>query len=225
MNRIPMKPRATSAMVCVLCLLPAAWAQPASVNIADGPVPIQVLAESPAETATDLQIICLFRSSPENTFHGSLKEMNEKLKGLLDAVRRPDRFRGELGETLLITPVAGSIPAKRLLIIGLGDSKTFSPERMQFVGEILYTESERLGAAHPYFAPTVLDGGVTKFATGEVAEQVITGFTRAVETRRVLHDAHASNAKGLKTLTYLAGTKNLGSTRDGIYRAITATRK
>jgi hypothetical protein len=128
MNRIPLNPSATarSAILGILCILPAAWAQPASVNIADGPVPIQVLAESPAETATDLQVICLFRSSPENIFHGSLAEMNEKLKGVLDLIRRPDRFRGELGETLLITPVPGSIPAKRLLIIGLGDSKTFT---------------------------------------------------------------------------------------------------
>jgi hypothetical protein len=203
----------------------AASAPRASVSVADGPVPIQVLVESPAETTTDLQVICLFHSSPQNLLHGSLTEMNEKLKGLLDLIRRPDRFRGELGETLLITPAPGTIPAKRLLIIGLGDSKTFAPERMQFVGEILYTESERIGAAHPYFAPTVLDGGVSKFATGEVAQQVITGFARAAETQRLLHDAHASNAKTLKSLTYLAGEKNLGSTRDGIYRAITSARK
>jgi hypothetical protein len=38
----------------------------------------------PAETTTELQVICLFRSSPENTLHGSLLELNEKLKGLLD---------------------------------------------------------------------------------------------------------------------------------------------
>jgi len=33
-------------------------------------------------------------------------------------------------------------------------------------------ESSRLGVAHPYFAPTILDGGVTKFTTGEIAKQV-----------------------------------------------------
>ena len=225
MSKVPLNPNATSAILSILCILPVAWAQPASVNIADGPVPIQVLAESPAETAPDVQVICLFRSSPENALHGSLMEMNEKLGGLLDRIRRPDSFRGELGETLLIVPPPGTIHAKRLLIIGLGDSKTFTPERMQFVGEILYTESERIGIAHPYFAPTILDGGVSKFTTGDVAQQVITGFLRAVETQRVLHDAHASNAKAVRALTYLAGAKNLGSTRDGIYKAITSAKK
>lgn len=220
MSKIPLNLSAT-VISTILCISPAARAQRASVNIADGPIPIQVLVEGPAETNTDLQVICLFRSSPENALHGSLTEMNEKLKGLLDSVRKPDEFRGELGETLLITPPPGSISAKRLLIIGLGDSKTFSPERMQLVGEVLYSESERLGVPHPYFAPTVLDGGVGKFSTGTVAEQVIAGFLRALEVQRLLRDAHASNAKAVKALTYLAGAKNLGSTRDGIYRAVT----
>jgi hypothetical protein len=215
----------TTALLSIFSTLSTAGAQPASVNVADGPVPIQVLVESPAETAADLQVICLFRSSPENMLHGSLTEINEKLGGLLDRIRKPDSFRGELGETLLIVPAPGTIPAKRLLIIGLGDSKTFSPERMQFVGEILFTESERIGVSQPYFAPTILDGGVSKFTTGEVAQQVIAGFLRAVDIQRTLRDAHASNSKSLKTLTYLAGAKNLGSTRDGIYKAITAARK
>ena len=108
-------------------------------------------------------MICLFRSSPLNTLHGSLAEMNEKLKGLLDRVRKPDLFRGELGETLLLAPPAGSLGAGKLLIIGLGDSQTFSSKRMQMVGEILYAEAARLGVAHPFFAPTILDGGVSKF--------------------------------------------------------------
>jgi hypothetical protein len=104
-----------------------------------------------------------------NTLHASPTEKNEKLKGLLDRVRKPDLFRGELGETLLLAPPARSLSAKKLLIIGLGDSQTFSPQRMQLVGEILYNEASRLGVAHTYFAPTILDGGVSKFTTGEVA--------------------------------------------------------
>ena len=78
-------------------------------------------------------MICLFRSSPVNTLRGSLSEMNEKLQGLLDRVRKPELFGGELGETLLIAPPKNSLGAKRLLVIGLGDSQTFSPERMQLV--------------------------------------------------------------------------------------------
>jgi hypothetical protein len=200
------------------------WAQnkPAVIDIANSPIPIRVLAQSPADTDTDLQVVCLFRSSPVNALQGSLTEMNEKLKGLLDRVRSTQLFRGELGETLLVTPLKNSLGARKLLIIGLGDSQTFSPQRMQLVGAILYSEASRLGVRNPFFAPTILDGGVSKFTTGEVAEQVIGGFLRASETEKVLHEGNASSGQTVASLTYLAGQQHANETRDGIEKAVAA---
>jgi hypothetical protein len=57
---------------------------PPPIVVPGGPIPIDILAQSPAKTQADLQAICLFRSSIANTPHGSLVETNEKLKGLLD---------------------------------------------------------------------------------------------------------------------------------------------
>jgi hypothetical protein len=201
---------------------PVAHAHPPVVEIPNAPIPIEILAQSPAETKTDLQVICLFRSSPLNTLHGSLVETNEKLKGLLDRIRKPELFGGELGETLLLAPPKNSFGAKKLLLIGLGDTQTFSPRQMQLIGEILYSEANRLGVAHPFFAPTILDGGVTNFTTGQVAEQVILGFLRAAATDRVLRDANASAGQSVKALTFLAGPKNVTNTREGIEKAIAA---
>jgi hypothetical protein len=217
-----LKPIPTSALLIALFGWPAAYSQPVSIDIKGAPTQIQVLAQSPAETTTNLQVICLFRSSPVNTLHGSLTEMNEKLKGLLDHIRKPELFRGELGETLLLAPPKDSLAAKKLLIIGLGDSQSFSPQRMQLVGEILYAEASRIGVADLFFAPTILDGGVTKFTTGEIAEQVISGFLRAAATDKILKDANASGSQGVTALTYLAGAKNVSSTREGIEKAIAA---
>jgi hypothetical protein len=219
---ITTKTRLASAFSIALMTYPASHAQPAPIDIKDAPIPIQILAQSPAEARADLQVICLFRSSPVNTLHGSLAEANEKLKGLLERIRRPELFDGELGETLLIAPPQDTLGAKKLLIIGLGDSQTFSPQRMQLVGEILYTEASRIGVAHPFFAPTILDGGVAKFTTGEFAEQVIRGFLRAAATHKILQDAKASASPGVTALTYLAGAQNVNSTREGIEKAISA---
>jgi Cytosol aminopeptidase family, N-terminal domain len=216
--------RSAPWIALLACLWPTAHAQtpPAPIDISNAPIPVQVLVQGPAETTTDLQVICLFRSSPANTLHGSLVETNEKLKGLLDRIRNPNLFRGELGETLLLAPPKGSLGAKKLLIIGLGDSQTFSPERMQLVGEILYTEASRLGVAHPFFAPTILDGGVAKFATGQISEQVLTGFLRAAATDKVLKDANASASPRIAALTFLAGAQHANDTREGIEKAISA---
>ncbi len=157
---------------------------------------MRVLAQSPAETDTDLQIICLFESVPENTLHGSLAEMNGKLKGLFDQIRKPDLFRGGLGETIVIVPPAGSLAARKLLIIGLGDSQTFSPERMDLIGSIAYRESNRLGISHPFFAPTILDGGVSKYTTGQVSEKFVAGFLRAARTEKILKMTGVAEGQG-----------------------------
>jgi hypothetical protein len=206
-----------SALIVLL-----AYAQPSASNVEGAPIPIQILAQSPAESSTDLQVICLFRSSPVNALHGSLTETNEKMNGLLEFIRKPGLFRGELGETLLIAPPQNSLTAKRLLIIGLGDSQTFTPQQMQLVGEIFYVEASRIGVAHPFFAPTILDGGIAKFTTGEIAEQVISGFLRARAIDEALRDANASASQGITALTYLAGPQNVRSTREGIDKAIAA---
>jgi hypothetical protein len=207
------------ALAAASCAIVLAQNKPADIEVAGSPIPIRILVQSPAETDADLQVICLLRSSPENTLHGALTEMNEKLKGLLDRVRSRQLFGGELGETLLLTPPKNSLGARKLLIIGLGDSQTFSPQRMQLVGTILYTEASRLGVANPFFAPTVLDGGVSKFTTGQVSEQVIGGFLRAAETDKI---ANASPDRKVASLTYLAGQQHAEETRAGIEKAVGA---
>lgn len=99
---------------------------PTQLDVPNAPITTRVLVQSPAETKTDLQVICLFQSDPANTLHGSLLELNEKLGGLLDQIRKPTGFAGLFGETLLLTPTKSQLPAKRLLIVGLGDSKAFT---------------------------------------------------------------------------------------------------
>ncbi|MGA2600458.1 MAG: M17 family peptidase N-terminal domain-containing protein [Bryobacteraceae bacterium] len=205
-------------------LFPILYAQSQSsiIDVPDAPIPIRILKQSPADTNTDLQVICLFRSSPQNTLHGALIETNEKLNGLLDRIRKPELFRGDLGETLLLVPPKRTPGARKLLLVGLGDSETFSPQRMQLVGEILYSEAGRLGAPQPFFAPTIIDGGVTQFTTGQISEEVIAGFLRAAAIEKLLYN---TNVPSVTALTYLAGPKFAANTLEGIEKAIAAPRK
>src|SRR5271170_676154 len=200
-----------------------AQAKPAEIQVPGALIPTRILVQGPAETVTELQTICLFASAPENTLHGSLLEINEKLKGLLEQIRKPTLFRGELGETIVVAAPAGSLGAKRLLIIGLGDSRAFAPQDMDFVGAIVYRESTRMGIAHPYFAPTVLDDGVTKFTTGEIAENFVAGFLRAARTEKILRGADASGSPVVQDLTFLAGPSHAADTQQGIERAFAAS--
>jgi len=190
------------------------------IQVSRKPIPIRILVQSPADTKTDLQAICLFRSDPENTLHGSLSEANLKLNALLDVIRKPGLFRGDLGETLVIVPPLGSISAKKLLVIGLGDSQTFTPQRMEAVGAAFYREANRLGVSHPFFAPTVLDGGVTAFATGDTAREFVSGVLRAIRTEQSLKDAGAAPHTAVRQLTFLAGPAHAKDTQAGIEKAL-----
>ena len=139
------------SLVLSAVLLPcAAFAQTAPpavgtrLSVPNPKLPVDVLVEGPTKAPGDLQVICLFSSKPENKLLASLAEMDEQLGGALTTVRTTALFRGDLGETMLITPKPGVIAAKRLLIVGLGDRTTFTAEREELVGEIVYAESERL---------------------------------------------------------------------------------
>ncbi len=196
-----------------------AIAEPQTLTVSNASFPIDVLVESPAVTKTDLQAICLFQSDPSHTFHGSLMEIDQKLGGLLSQIHKSNLFSGALGETLLIAPEPGTIPARRLLLIGLGDLESFSPDREQQVGFIFFEEAERLGISHPYFAPTVLDGGKSGTDTGDVAQQFLSGFLRAKAIQDLLKHAGVAAGTSPGRLTFLAGPTHAANTRDGLARA------
>lgn len=195
---------------------------PAVAQNSSTPFKVDVLATSPVVTDTDMQILCLFRATPKNKLDGALTLTDNALKGLLAQVRGQQKFGGLLGETLLITPPPGTMKAKHLLLIGMGDSETFSPERMRLIGKIVVRESDRLGVSHPYFAPTVKDGGVSKFTTGQISEQVILGARDAYSLAQYLQTQNADSGPKVTQITYLAGKEYASTTQDGITKAFAA---
>lgn len=209
-------------LICCGAIFVSGQSTPTQLEVPNAPIPTYVLVQSPADTQTALQVICLFQSDPANTLHGSLLEINEKLGGLLNQIRKPTSFAGTFGETLLITPSPGKMSAKRILIIGLGDAGSYTPQRMELAGSIVYREASRLGVEHPFFAPTVLDGGVTGFSTGDTAAWFIRGFLRAAATEKQLASSGNSTGETIRGLTFLAGAAHAVDTRDGIAKAYAA---
>jgi hypothetical protein len=154
----------------------------------------------------DLQFICLFKHKPTgDTYQGAAKETDEKLDGVLSALRNRGEFVGELGETFLFTPPKGSIPAKRFMVIGLGDEKDLSLDTLRIVGRVAAREAVRLQARHVAWAPVIRDEGNTTIEVGEGDRAFTEQMLSAYDTEKRLQTQNLAPKFSIDSLVIEAG--------------------
>jgi len=144
-------------------------------------VTLSIKMVGPYMEPADLQIICLFKHKPDgDIYQGAAKDTDEKLGGILSSLRNRGEFAGETGETFLLTPPTGSIPARQFMVIGLGEEKDLSLDALRIVGRIAAREAVRLKAKHVAWAPVIRDEGNTTIDVGEgdraFAEQMLAAY-------------------------------------------------
>ena len=185
-------------------------------------VAIKVRMEGPLTADTPLQIVCYFRYTPDlaKRMSGAAVELNKELGGVLAALRERGEFEGDALETILIIPPSGSIKAKALLIVGLGEEESLSLERMERVGRVALREASRLGVRRVAFAPLLRDQGNSKFGTGDVAAAVVRGMLLAYDTERRLQKQGLAREWTLEGWEVEAGPAYFDDTVIGVKRAI-----
>jgi len=210
-------------------------AQTTSVNtskiwgIVDG-ITIEGMVQGPSTEITQLQIACVFEYTEGDIFNSppalpeavnGMVHLDKSLNGIITALRKSGKFAGHSLETLLITPPSGTIGAKKLLLIGLGDRNKFTPELMQQVATVGMEEALRLGVTEYAFASDLKDAGIDS-PTAEVAGYGVTGAINAYRTQVYLKDKKMSNFKPIKKITLLAGPAFFVTAGEGITKAIAA---
>src|SRR6266704_5180686 len=150
-------------------------------------IQLSIKMVGPYMEAADLQIICLFKHKDSgDTYQGAAKDTDAHLGGFLSALRNRGEFVGELGETFLFTPPKGSIPAKRFMVIGLGDEKTLSLDSLRVVGRVASREAVRLQAKHVGWAPVIRDEGNSTIEVGEGDRVFVEQMLSAYDTEQRL---------------------------------------
>ena len=150
-------------------------------------IQVSIKMDGPYMEAADLQIICLFKhKAAGDTYQGAAKETDAHLMGLLSALRNRGEFVGELGETFLFTPPSASIPAKRFMVIGLGEEKDLSLDSLHLVGRLAAREAVRLKARRVAWAPVIRDEGNTTIEVGEGDRAFIEQMLSAYDTEKRL---------------------------------------
>jgi Cytosol aminopeptidase family, N-terminal domain len=167
---------------------------------------VSVKMVGPYSEPADLQIICLFKhKSTGDTYQGAAKDTDQHLGGLLSALRNRGEFVGELGETFLFTPPSGSIPAKRFMVIGLGDEKDLSLDSVRVVGRLAAREAVRLQAKHVAWAPVIRDEGNTAIDVGEGDRAFIEQLISAYDTEKRLQEQGLAPAFSIEDVVIEAG--------------------
>lgn len=191
-------------------------------------VEIEVVVQSPSMQETPLQIVCVFEYTEGDIFKSppalpkesnGLLHVDEALHGLITTIRKTNKFEGHLLETLLIVPPSETIPAKKLLIIGLGDRNNFKPEMMRMVGVTGMREALRLNVESYSHASDLKDAGISS-PTADVAGYVIQGAMDAYQTQTFLKNQNASEPLTVTKVTLLSGQPFFEDSKSGINKVM-----
>jgi len=207
-----MKTKAFASGLALACWVAAAGAAdppaPKENVFATKPLGIQVSIkmDGPYMEAADLQIICLFKHKASgDTYQGAAKETDAHLGSILSALRNRGEFVGELGETFLFTPPKGSIPAKRFMVIGLGEEKDLSLDSLRVVGRLAAREAVRLKAEHVAWAPVIRDEGNTTIEVGLGDRTFVEQMLSAYDTEKRLQAQGLAPEFSIEDLVIEAG--------------------
>jgi len=191
-------------------------------------VAIEGMVEGPSTETTPLQVACVFEYTEGDIFTSppalpaaanGMVHLDQALSGLITDIRKSGKFTGHAFETILITPPAGAIRAQKVLLLGLGDRKKFTPELMITVAAVALREALRLGVSSFAFASDLKDGGVDS-PTSLVAQYEIKGAFDALRAQAYLKSKHMSTYTPLTKITLLAGGAFFTSAGEGIKKAI-----
>src|SRR5437763_3931635 len=204
--------------------VPLAAADDVEETVVEGPdkLSVKVRMEGPYTADTPLQVVCYFRYTAEGAkrMSGAPVELDKHLGGAIASLRERGEFVGDDLETFLIIPPEGSIKAKALLLIGLGDEATLSPEKMERVGRVAYREAQRLGVKKAAFAPLIRDQGNTKIATGDVERMTVRGVLLARDTESRLAKEGLGKGDALDEWVIEAGPQYYDETVEGVRKGV-----
>ncbi|RAJ06532.1 cytosol aminopeptidase family protein [Chitinophaga skermanii] len=184
---------------------------------------IEGVVESPASNSTTLQVACLFEYTPSDIYsppalpegENGMVHLDQSLHHFITHIRKSKQFLGHQNETLLLIPPPNTIPAKYLLLVGLGDREYFDAEKMYSVGITAVREACRLGLQEVSIASDVKDAGIDS-PTEAVAKNIAVGSVMAYRTQQYLHHMGMSPKPSVKTITLLAGPQFFYTSGQGI---------
>lgn len=192
--------------------------------VADGLI-VTVKSTKPQDLEVDLQIMGYFKHKPAgDTVLSVIVDFDKMMGGPIKALRDRGEFMGEEQETILLTPPAGVMKPKKVLLVGYGDETKFNLDVMRRIGTTAVREAIRLGAKKAAFAPAIRDQGNSKFSTGDVERENVQGIILAFDTEKRLQTQGLAGAPVLEQFYLEAGPEYFEQTVAGVTKGIEAAK-
>ena len=181
------------------------------IGTLDG-VEFDVVAWGPAQADVDFSVACMFEHEQDGApVAGGLLGLDTALGGRLTALRASGAFRAQEMETILISLPPGTIPARAVLVIGLGKPETLDGDRLRRATRVAMREAIRHGARSLAFAPSVLDGGHTDNAGLDMPRMMMDGMLSALHAEHALAAAGLAPPPSMQRCTFDVGAPRLHS--------------
>lgn len=186
-----------------------AQAERLPIGHVDG-VDFDVVAWGPAQADVDFSVACMFEHELDGApIAGGLLGLDTALGGKLTALRASGDFLAQPMETLLISLPPATLPARAVLVIGLGQPETLDSDRMRRATRVAMREAIRHGARSMAFAPSVLDGGHTDNAGLDMPRVMMQGMLGALRAEHALAQAGLAPPPSLVQCTFDVGAPRL----------------
>ncbi len=167
-----------------------------------------------ANEATDVMV--LGGCEDEHTWPRACRAVDRALSGQLKELRTSGEFTGKTHQSVLIH-TRGALPAKRILLMGLGKKKAVTLDRVrQAMGEAS-KRIRQIGA--PTFAAPVLETGAVRTSVSDVAQAMVEGAVLGGYRFTPYQSEREGPSRAIRTMTLLTTHANqVNDMRTGIRR-------
>ncbi|WP_049621887.1 M17 family peptidase N-terminal domain-containing protein [Frateuria defendens] len=187
-------------------------------------VAIEIALWDGAAAEVELSIACMFeRELGDAGPMGGLRHLDQALDGALTALRREGSFRAAPLETLLISRPPAAVAAPAVAVIGLGDPTAWSPALTAQAAAAAVRLAVQQGATSAAFAPSLLDAGLDRAATGGVATAMLDAVIGAIDVQSRLVARGLASPFALRRWVFDVGAAGFAATAERFQASLVAT--
>ena len=145
-------------------------------------------------------IIVVFQFEGTKRLQGIIERVNKASHDLIREIFKGPDFKGKLYQTLLLY-TKGAVPAKRILITGLGKRTEFTLEKLRGVGANVARSVRELGLKE--FATSIPLEGLKGIILDEISQAFVEGVRLGLYKFDELKSKEKENAQEVKNMTLL----------------------